>query len=200
MQGVVYSGVLCEMTVQDLSLSWVIDRPMPLYAPPRRPSATRIFMSPADSTPAPDWLLYKPFGNDRYSWWESAQTNSGAVGHYSNLAGAYSFVPAVGYASVTDPSAWFVAHMNANASFVDQPILYHSLGTSNPNVSQTYNADDQVSCVDRRTSWLNSSSLKRPDAEEECFSTVPSPRQAQQFNGFSLAEIRVVSKDISTLS
>jgi hypothetical protein len=48
MHGVVYPGVLCEMTVQDLSLSRVIDKPMPLYAPPRRPSAARICMSPTD--------------------------------------------------------------------------------------------------------------------------------------------------------
>jgi hypothetical protein len=35
--------------------------------------------------------------------------------------------------------------MNANASFSDQPFLYHSLDTSNFNFSRMYNADDQVS-------------------------------------------------------
>ncbi|KAF3040451.1 hypothetical protein E8E12_002097 [Didymella heteroderae] len=84
-------------------------------------------------------------GDDRYLWWEGALANTGTMGHYSNLAGAYSFVPAIGHGFVVDPLAQVVASTSANASFEQSPILYHSLDTSNFNVSRTYDPDSQVS-------------------------------------------------------
>ncbi|GKZ26572.1 hypothetical protein AbraIFM66951_002630 [Aspergillus brasiliensis] len=84
-------------------------------------------------------------GDKRYLWWEGADANTGTVGHYSNLAGAYSFVAAVGYSFVSDPLAQVVASIGADASFEDHPILYYSLNSSSFNMSKTYDPDSQVS-------------------------------------------------------
>ncbi|PYI11620.1 aliphatic nitrilase [Aspergillus sclerotiicarbonarius CBS 121057] len=84
-------------------------------------------------------------GDENYLWWEGAEANRGAVGLYSNLAGAYSFVAAVGYSFVSSPLAQVVTHTSAKASFDDHPMLYHSLDTTTFNKSETYNADSQVS-------------------------------------------------------
>ncbi|KAF2621870.1 aliphatic nitrilase [Macroventuria anomochaeta] len=84
-------------------------------------------------------------GDDKYLWWEGAQANTGAVGLYSNLAGAYSFVSAIGHSFVVDPLAQVVASISANASFDEFPMLYHSLDTTGFNTSKTYDSDSQVS-------------------------------------------------------
>lgn len=84
-------------------------------------------------------------GDDNYLWWEGAEANTGTIGHYSNLAGAYSFVAAVGYTFVSSPLSQVVASISAKASFDDHPMLYHSLDTSSFNSSKTYDADSQVS-------------------------------------------------------
>lgn len=84
-------------------------------------------------------------GDDNYLWWEGAEANSGAVGVYSNLAGAYSFVAAVGHSFVSSPLAQVVASISAKESFEDHPMLYQSLETTGFNTSETYDADSQAS-------------------------------------------------------
>ncbi|KAJ5088462.1 aliphatic nitrilase [Penicillium angulare] len=84
-------------------------------------------------------------GDSRYLWWEGAEANTGAVGVYSNLAGAYSFVAAVGYSFVSSPLAQVVASISADASFEKHPMLYHTLDTTSFNTSETYDPDSQAS-------------------------------------------------------
>ncbi|KAF7131328.1 hypothetical protein CNMCM5793_004442 [Aspergillus hiratsukae] len=84
-------------------------------------------------------------GDDNYLWWEGAEANTGTMGHYSNLAGVYSFTPAVGYAFVSSPLSQVVASISAKASFEDHPMLYYTIDTSGFNTSKTYDPDSQVS-------------------------------------------------------
>ncbi|KAE8145984.1 hypothetical protein BDV25DRAFT_144143 [Aspergillus avenaceus] len=87
-------------------------------------------------------------GNPRdesFVWWERAESNIAAVGHYSYLAGAYSFTTSVGYAFVSSPFGEVVASMSAETSFDEHPILYHSLNTSGFEPGKAYDSDAQVS-------------------------------------------------------
>ncbi|GKT52833.1 aliphatic nitrilase [Colletotrichum tofieldiae] len=78
-------------------------------------------------------------------WWENEWINTGTVSVYSVLSGAYSFVPAIGASFVTNPFGTRVAHISANASFDEHPMLYYSFNTSGFNDSVTYNVDGQAS-------------------------------------------------------
>lgn len=84
-------------------------------------------------------------GGNASLWWENEWINTGAVGVYSVLSGAYSMVAAVGTAFVTDPYGNRVAHMAAGASFDKFPMLYYSLNTSEFNSSITFDVDGQAS-------------------------------------------------------
>jgi nitrilase len=84
-------------------------------------------------------------GDDDYLWWEGGEANTGSVGHYSNLAGAYSFVAAVGYSFVSSPLSQVIASISAEASFEDHPMLYYSIDTTGFNTSKSYDPDSQAS-------------------------------------------------------
>ncbi|KAL4904310.1 hypothetical protein BDW74DRAFT_178895 [Aspergillus multicolor] len=87
-------------------------------------------------------------GDNRYLWWEGAEANTGAVSHYSNIAGAWSFVAAVGYSFVTSPFAQVVADISAETSFEERPMLYFSLDIEQEGFDtagvRTYDADSQA--------------------------------------------------------
>lgn len=83
--------------------------------------------------------------DDRYLWWEGAESNIAAGGHYSLLSGAYSFFTAVGFAFVSNPFGQLVNSISANVSFDERPIFYHNLDTSGFNTTRTYDSDGQVS-------------------------------------------------------
>lgn len=84
-------------------------------------------------------------GNTEAAWWEDAFANMGTMGHYANLAGAYTFTTAVGVAFVMSPLAQVEAYMNATADFESSPMLFYTLDTSSFNTSVTYDPNSQVS-------------------------------------------------------
>ncbi|KAK8179888.1 aliphatic nitrilase [Phyllosticta capitalensis] len=84
-------------------------------------------------------------GDNSSLWWENEWINTGTIGVYSVLSGAYSLSAAVGAAFVTDPYGNRVAHTPASASFDKYPILYYSFDTSGFNNSATYDVDGQAS-------------------------------------------------------
>lgn len=83
--------------------------------------------------------------NTEAAWWESAFANMGTLGHYANLAGAYSFTAAVGVAFVVTPLSQLDGYMSHLVDFDEQPIFYHSINTSSFDSSVTYDADSQTS-------------------------------------------------------
>ncbi|KAF7547351.1 hypothetical protein G7Z17_g7787 [Cylindrodendrum hubeiense] len=93
---------------------------------------------------APFPYMLEP-ANKEAAWWEGAFANIGTLGHYSNLAGATSFVTAVGVAFVVSPLAQLEAYISDTVDFTKTPILYHSIETSGFNTSKTYDADSQTS-------------------------------------------------------
>ncbi|KAK1511246.1 uncharacterized protein CCOS01_15008 [Colletotrichum costaricense] len=84
-------------------------------------------------------------GDETSLWWENEWVNTGTLSVYSVLSGAYSFVAAIGATFVIDPFGSRVAHVNANASFEEFPMLYYNLNTSGFNSSQTYDINGQAS-------------------------------------------------------
>lgn len=84
-------------------------------------------------------------GDESSLWWENEWINTGTVGVYSVLGGTYSLTPAVGVAFITDPLGYRVAHMSANVSFEESPLLFHSFNTSTFNDTATYDVDGQMS-------------------------------------------------------
>lgn len=84
-------------------------------------------------------------GDESSLWWENEWINTGTVGVYSVLGGTYSLTPAVGVAFITDPLGYRVAHMSANISFEESPLLIHSFDTSTFNDTATYDVDGQMS-------------------------------------------------------
>lgn len=83
--------------------------------------------------------------DDTSLWWENEWINTGTVSVYSVLSGAYSLTSAIGVSFVTDPLGNRVAHVGANVSFDEVPILYYSFNTSGFNNSKTYDIDGQAS-------------------------------------------------------
>ncbi|PLB52510.1 aliphatic nitrilase [Aspergillus steynii IBT 23096] len=83
--------------------------------------------------------------DERYLWWEGAESNIAAGSHYAVLSGAYSFFPAVGFAFVSSPFGQVVNSISANVSFEEHPILYHSLDTAGFDTTRAYDSDGQVS-------------------------------------------------------
>ncbi|KAK1487221.1 hypothetical protein CCUS01_03565 [Colletotrichum cuscutae] len=84
-------------------------------------------------------------GDETSLWWENQWVNTGTLSVYSVLSGAYSFVAAIGATFVIDPFGSRVAHVNANGSFEEFPMLYYNLNTSGFNSSQTYDINVQAS-------------------------------------------------------
>jgi hypothetical protein len=84
-------------------------------------------------------------GDPESDWWENVFANTGTLGYYANLAGAYVFTPAVGASLVLDPLMQVVAQINASAPFDETPMLYHSLNTTAFKESKSYDPDGQVS-------------------------------------------------------
>lgn len=83
--------------------------------------------------------------NTDAAWWEGAFANMGTMGHYANLAGAYSFTTAVGVAFVMTPLAQLDAYMSDREDFDEFPMLYHSINTTSFDSSVTYDANSQIS-------------------------------------------------------
>jgi nitrilase len=80
-------------------------------------------------------------GDGKNLWWEVALAHTGTMGHYASLGGSYNLTAAVGYSFIVDPLAEIVASTSANTSFGESSIVYHSLDTTNFNISKIYDFD-----------------------------------------------------------
>ena len=84
-------------------------------------------------------------GDTDSAWWENIFANTGTLGQYAGLSGAYVFTPAVGASLVVDPLMQVVTQIDASVPFDHVSMLYHSMNTTAFKGSKSYDPNGQVS-------------------------------------------------------
>ncbi|KAI5479103.1 amidase [Pseudohyphozyma bogoriensis] len=88
---------------------------------------------------------YNPSPNDSDAlWWEAGETNDAAARVYAINSGAVTVMPVVGHATIFSGTGAALVTIDANVSFVEQPIIYASVNASAFN-NVTYNENGEQS-------------------------------------------------------
>lgn len=97
------------------------------------------------------WPYTPNYNNSDALYWESAEVNMAAASLYAANSGAWTLVPSVGRAAVFSPLGFEVNHIDADASFNFEPMLYHSINTTafsktpyNINGEQSWGVVEQI--------------------------------------------------------
>ncbi|RDW93149.1 uncharacterized protein DSM5745_00471 [Aspergillus mulundensis] len=77
--------------------------------------------------------------------WEAAEVNMAAASVYATNSGAYTLIPVVGRAAAFYPSGLEMAHISANASYVEHPYLLVSVNTTGFTRKPAYDVDGEQS-------------------------------------------------------
>ena len=94
------------------------------------PSMTFIMQAQLESIHVGSWPYMPNYNTSDALYWESAEVNMAAASMYATNSGAWTLVPVVGRAAIFDPTGLEVAHINAEVSYNDEPMLYHSINTT----------------------------------------------------------------------
>ncbi|RMD45043.1 hypothetical protein DV735_g97, partial [Chaetothyriales sp. CBS 134920] len=92
-----------------------------------------------------NWPYTLDDGDTTESFWFGAGISKAGASSYALLSGAYVLIPSVGHPYILNPYTQVVAELNASVSFTEQPILYHTLDSSDFNSTELYDSDSQVS-------------------------------------------------------